>query len=86
MLQSPDLLEIVINELVARLSHEELINLGCEMKKFLVKQTSMNEPQKTLIDRITRMNLNGGSISGSTTMQILSTWFSNAMTGFAFNA
>ena len=79
--QSPDLLEIVIKELIAGLSDEELINLGYEMQKFVVKQTTMNEPQKSLIDRIMRMNLGGRSITRSTKMEILSLWFSNAITG-----
>ena len=54
---SNELLEICIEALIGGLSDEDSFEIGCEMKKFVAKQSTMDELKRTMLDWITRLNL-----------------------------
>ena len=75
-----EMLEIVMEEVIRGFNDKELFEVGFEMKKFVVKQTTMDETKRGLFDRISRLNLSG-SLTRETKHEILTLWFSNAITG-----
>ena len=74
-------MKIVVDAIINGFSDDDFVQIGNEMKKFVVKKTAKNMDQKTLFDKIIRLNLNTKHIARETKVQMLRLWFTNAISG-----